>query len=107
MGSRRLRIAIGGGIGVFVLIAIASLVSGKLPAALEVLGALPCDLGEDAAHLLAVEEDVVRPLERGRDAARDVERIEVRGGVQPVLKGVRTFYIDDPDGNEVEVIAPL
>jgi len=41
MGSRRLRIAIGGGIGVFVLIAIASLVSGKLPAALEVLGALP------------------------------------------------------------------
>jgi len=23
-----------------------------------------------------------------------------------VLKGVRTFYVDDPDGNEVEVIAP-
>jgi catechol 2,3-dioxygenase-like lactoylglutathione lyase family enzyme len=31
---------------------------------------------------------------------------EVRGGVHPVLKGVRTFYVDDPDGNEVEVIAP-
>jgi len=32
--------------------------------------------------------------------------IEVRSGVHPVLKGVRTFYVDDPDGNEVEVIAP-
>lgn len=30
--------------------------------------------------------------------------IEVRHGVHPVLKGVRTFYVDDPDGNEVEVI---
>ena len=34
------------------------------------------------------------------------EGIEVRGGVHPVLKGVRTFYVDDPDGNEVEVISP-
>jgi catechol 2,3-dioxygenase-like lactoylglutathione lyase family enzyme len=34
------------------------------------------------------------------------EGIEVRSGVHPVLKGVRTFYVDDPDGNEVEVIAP-
>jgi len=41
MGSRRLRIAIGGSVTVFVLIAIASLVSGTLPAALEVLGAIP------------------------------------------------------------------
>jgi catechol 2,3-dioxygenase-like lactoylglutathione lyase family enzyme len=32
--------------------------------------------------------------------------LEVRGGQHPVLKGVRTFYVDDPDGNEVEVIAP-
>lgn len=32
--------------------------------------------------------------------------IEVRSGVHPVLKGVRTFYVDDPDGNEVECIAP-
>jgi catechol 2,3-dioxygenase-like lactoylglutathione lyase family enzyme len=31
--------------------------------------------------------------------------VEVRSGVHPVLKGVRTFYVDDPDGNEVEVIA--
>jgi catechol 2,3-dioxygenase-like lactoylglutathione lyase family enzyme len=32
--------------------------------------------------------------------------VQVRSGVHPVLKGVRTFYVDDPDGNEVEVIAP-
>ena len=32
--------------------------------------------------------------------------VEVRGGVHPVLKGVRTFYVDDPDGNECEVIGP-
>jgi flagellar basal body rod protein FlgC len=24
--------------------------------------------------------------------------------VHPVLKGVRTFYVDDPDGNECECI---
>jgi catechol 2,3-dioxygenase-like lactoylglutathione lyase family enzyme len=33
--------------------------------------------------------------------------VEVRHGVHPVLKGVRTFYVDDPDGNEVEVIGPV
>ena len=32
--------------------------------------------------------------------------IEVRSGIHPVLKGVRTFYADDPDGNEVEAIGP-
>jgi catechol 2,3-dioxygenase-like lactoylglutathione lyase family enzyme len=32
--------------------------------------------------------------------------VEVRSGIHPVLKGVRTFYADDPDGNEVECIAP-
>jgi catechol 2,3-dioxygenase-like lactoylglutathione lyase family enzyme len=31
--------------------------------------------------------------------------LEVREGVHPVLKDVRTFYVDDPEGNEVEVIA--
>jgi catechol 2,3-dioxygenase-like lactoylglutathione lyase family enzyme len=31
--------------------------------------------------------------------------LEVRSGVHPVLKGVRTFYVDDPDGNEVECIS--
>lgn len=32
--------------------------------------------------------------------------LEVRHGVHPVLKDVRTFYVDDPDGNEIEVIGP-
>jgi len=30
--------------------------------------------------------------------------LEVRSGIHPVLKGVRTFYVDDPEGNEVECI---
>jgi catechol 2,3-dioxygenase-like lactoylglutathione lyase family enzyme len=33
--------------------------------------------------------------------------LEVRDGIHPVLKDVRTFYVDDPDGNEVEVISPV
>ena len=33
------------------------------------------------------------------------EGVEVRTGVHPVLKGVRTFYVDDPDGNECECIS--
>ena len=47
-----------------------------------------------------------------RSAYDDLERrfneagVEVRSGIHPVLKGVRTFYVDDPDGNEVEVIGP-
>ena len=32
--------------------------------------------------------------------------VEVRSGIHPVLKGVRTFYVDDPDGNECECISP-
>ena len=32
--------------------------------------------------------------------------LEVRSGKHPVLKGVRTFYVDDPDGNECECISP-
>ena len=32
--------------------------------------------------------------------------LEVRSGIHPVLKGVRTFYVDDPDGNECECISP-
>jgi catechol 2,3-dioxygenase-like lactoylglutathione lyase family enzyme len=39
--------------------------------------------------------------------ARFIEAgVEVRHGVHPVLKNVRTFYVDDPDGNEIEVIGP-
>ncbi len=33
--------------------------------------------------------------------------VEMRAGVHPVLKGVRTFYVDDPDGNECECIASV
>jgi catechol 2,3-dioxygenase-like lactoylglutathione lyase family enzyme len=33
------------------------------------------------------------------------EGLQVRSGIHPVLKGVRTFYVDDPDGNECECIA--
>jgi catechol 2,3-dioxygenase-like lactoylglutathione lyase family enzyme len=31
--------------------------------------------------------------------------VQVRSGIHPVLKGVRTFYVDDPDGNECECIS--
>lgn len=34
------------------------------------------------------------------------EGLQVRSGIHPVLKGVRTFYVDDPDGNECECISP-
>jgi catechol 2,3-dioxygenase-like lactoylglutathione lyase family enzyme len=55
-------------------------------------------------HHLAfrVNADAYDDLQRRLEA----EGLEVRGGVHPVLKHVRTFYVDDPDGNEVEVIAP-
>ena len=39
-------------------------------------------------------------------AACTARGLETRDGVHPVLAGVRTFYVDDPDGNEVEVISP-
>jgi hypothetical protein len=41
MGSRRLRTAVGSGIGVFGLIAVSSLASGRLPAVWAVVGAIP------------------------------------------------------------------
>jgi len=55
-------------------------------------------------HHLAfrVEAGEYEPLMRGFEAAG----VEVRSGVHPVLKGVRTFYADDPDGNECEFISP-
>jgi hypothetical protein len=34
------------------------------------------------------------------------EGVEIRTGVHPILKGARTFYVDDPDGNECECISP-
>lgn len=70
----------------------------------EPAGAFPRDKTMRTLHHLAFNvsatgyEDVER---RCREAGLDV-----RGGIHPVLKGVRTFYVDDPDGNEVEVIGP-
>ena len=66
--------------------------------------AFPRDKARRVLHHLAfrVTGAAYLELEDGFKAAG----IEVRSGVHPVLKGVRTFYVDDPDGNEVEVIAP-
>jgi catechol 2,3-dioxygenase-like lactoylglutathione lyase family enzyme len=49
---------------------------------------------------------VGRDLYDGLRERFEKEEIEVRSGVHPVLKDVRTFYVDDPDGNEVECISP-
>jgi catechol 2,3-dioxygenase-like lactoylglutathione lyase family enzyme len=53
-------------------------------------------------HHLAfrVEASEYEDLERSLSAAGT----PVRSGIHPVLKGVRTFYVDDPDGNECEFI---
>jgi catechol 2,3-dioxygenase-like lactoylglutathione lyase family enzyme len=67
-------------------------------------GSFPREKPLRTLHHLAfnVDRDRYDELEhRCREAG-----LEVRGGVHPVLQGVRTFYVDDPDGNEVEVIAP-
>jgi catechol 2,3-dioxygenase-like lactoylglutathione lyase family enzyme len=67
-------------------------------------GAFPREKAARPLHHLAfnVSADRYTDLEaRCRKAG-----LEVRQGVHPVLKGVRTFYVDDPDGNEVECIAP-
>jgi catechol 2,3-dioxygenase-like lactoylglutathione lyase family enzyme len=67
-------------------------------------GAFPREKPQRVLHHLAFNvaaaeyDDLER---RCREAG-----LEVRGGVHPVLQGVRTFYVDDPDGNEVEVIGP-
>lgn len=66
-------------------------------------GSFPREKPQRTLHHLAfnVDGEGYDELERRcREAG-----LEVRGGQHPVLKGVRTFYVDDPDGNEVEVIA--
>ena len=67
-------------------------------------GSFPAEKPARVLHHLAlsVASDSYARLEAECRAAG----LEVRPGVHPVLKGVRTFYVDDPDGNEVEVIAP-
>jgi catechol 2,3-dioxygenase-like lactoylglutathione lyase family enzyme len=67
-------------------------------------GGFPPGKKERVLHHLAfkVSADRYEELRQRCSAAG----LEVRGGVHPVLKGVRTFYVDDPMGNEVELIAP-
>lgn len=68
-------------------------------------GAFPSEKPRRTLHHMAFNVSADRYLEleeRCRAAG-----LEVRGGVHPVLKGVRTFYVDDPDGNELEIIAPV
>lgn len=67
-------------------------------------GAFPTDKAQRVLHHLAfnVSRSQYEELEQRCRAAG----LEVRGGVHPVLQEVRTFYVDDPDGNEVEVIGP-
>jgi len=67
-------------------------------------GAFPPDKPQRPLHHLAfnIAADRYAELERRcREAG-----LEVRSGVHPVLKGVLTFYVDDPDGNECECISP-
>jgi catechol 2,3-dioxygenase len=66
-------------------------------------GAFPTSKPQRPLHHLAfsVAADQYEDLQRRcREAG-----LEVRGGVHPVLKGVLTFYVDDPDGNECECIS--
>jgi catechol 2,3-dioxygenase len=66
-------------------------------------GAFPAEKPRRPLHHLAfnVAADRYEDLrQRCREAG-----LEVRGGVHPVLEDVLTFYVDDPDGNEVECIS--
>lgn len=65
-------------------------------------GSFSSDKAERTLHHMAFNltaEQYDELEQRCREAG-----LEVRGGIHPVLTGVRTFYVDDPDGNEVEVI---
>ena len=67
------------------------------------VGAFPPAKRDRVLHHLAFKVSPGRYEDlRDRCAAAG---LEVRGGVHPVLKGVRTFYVDDPEGNEIECIA--
>jgi catechol 2,3-dioxygenase-like lactoylglutathione lyase family enzyme len=66
-------------------------------------GSFPSEKPQRVLHHLAF---AVEPSEYDALEARCREAgLEVRQGVHPVLEGVRTFYVDDPEGNEVEIIA--
>ena len=67
-------------------------------------GSFPAEKRERVLHHLALK---VAPGRYHDLRRRCVEAgLEVRSGVHPVLPGVLTFYVDDPDGNEVECISP-
>jgi catechol 2,3-dioxygenase-like lactoylglutathione lyase family enzyme len=63
----------------------------------------PAEKPRRSLHHLALNVDPDR-YEALQEECR-AQGLEVRFGTHPVLEGVRTFYVDDPDGNEVEVIA--
>ncbi|HEV1996949.1 MAG TPA: VOC family protein [Candidatus Dormibacteraeota bacterium] len=67
-------------------------------------GAFPAAKPARPLHHLAFSVTRER-YEALAEACRNVG-LEVRGGLHPVLPNVSTFYVDDPDGNELEVIAP-
>ena len=66
--------------------------------------AFPREKAERVLHHLAFRVEAQAYDKLGQRFA--AEGLEVRSGVHPVLKGVRTFYVDDPDGNECECISP-
>ena len=67
-------------------------------------GAFPSQKPNRTLHHMAFS--VAPDRYDGLESACREAGLEVRGGVHPVLEGVRTFYIDDPDGNEIEIIGP-
>jgi len=67
-------------------------------------GAFPREKPQRVLHHLAF--NIGAGEYEGLEARCRAAGLEVRGGVHPVLTAVRTFYVDDPDGNEVECIGP-
>jgi catechol 2,3-dioxygenase-like lactoylglutathione lyase family enzyme len=67
-------------------------------------GEFPREKAKRVLHHLAFRMDAQAYDEL--HARFESDGVEVRSGIHPVLKGVRTFYVDDPDGNEVECISP-
>jgi catechol 2,3-dioxygenase-like lactoylglutathione lyase family enzyme len=67
-------------------------------------GEFPREKAKRVLHHLAFRMDVQAYDEL--HARFESDGVEVRSGIHPVLNGVRTFYVDDPDGNEVECISP-
>lgn len=65
----------------------------------------PTQKGERVLHHMAFTVDPDQFDELARRLTGSGR--EVRGGVHPVLENVRTVYVDDPEGNEVEIIAPV